>query len=1047
MMEEITLQRIKLITLGACAAGVLMSATAGAQQQNYGEALQKSLYFYEAQQAGPLPEWNRVPWRGDSTPNDGDDVGLDLRGGWFDAGDHVKFGFPMAATTTLIAWGGVDYREAYEQSGQMEHLLNNLRFVNDYFINAHPEPNVLYGQVGVGGQDHTFWGPAEVVHHKIPDSRVSMKIDMNCPGPDLAAETAAAMASSSMVFSPTDSAYASELLTHAEQLFAFAEATTGTDGVDNAYSNCITDAQQFYNSTYGVYWDEMAWGAVWLWRATGDDAYLDKALEYYDQMGTENQSTTPVYTWSLGWNDKAYGVYVLLASLLDEERFHTDAQRYLDHWSVGDGNRTPGGIVVVDSSGWGVNRYAANIAYLALYYADSLDSSDPLKSRYQDFGVTQIDYILGENPANRSFLIGYGNDYPTNVHHRGSHGSWADSLQTPEQQRHVLYGAVVAGPDADTNYVEDRGDYIMNEVAVDYNSGFTSAAAAMFADYGGSALPDSQFPPSEERGDDEYVIGAKVNSSGPRHVEIRAVLQNRSTTPAEGRDDFSFRYFYDLSEAYDAGYTVDDVTMSSGYSQAASISPLQSWGDPADHIYYTEVSFAGDMIFPGGQSAHRREVQFRASLPTNTNENVWDSSNDPSFDPAYQNTSEQYGHPSTVIPVYTSEGLISGEEPGGGCGGDTGVNCVPSASDLSVSTEFETAVSIALQGTDDDGSVQSYNIVEAPLNGSLSGSGANLVYTPDVGFSGSDWFTYSVTDNAGAESDPANVSITVEAEAVPSVAITSPANGAEVTPGSDVQVQFALDNASGVRVRVNDLVVTDVTDGNMVTVTAPSAEGNFTISVTALDDGGAETQASSSITLNAVSEPTNTAPVACLSPLNAEVNTGEAVNFDASCSSDPDGDALGYNWDFGNGQSAQGSTASISYSQAGTYTVSLTADDGTDSDTASTTVTVGEAGGGDGALCEFVISNEWNSGYIGLIRITNQGDSAINGWNVNWQFTDGSSVSNSWNAVVSGSSPYSAGDMGWNSQIQPGQSVEFGMQVQKGGSNAVAPNVTGSICQ
>ena len=37
---------------------------------NYAEALQKSLYFYECQQAGPLPEWNRVEWRSDSTMND-----------------------------------------------------------------------------------------------------------------------------------------------------------------------------------------------------------------------------------------------------------------------------------------------------------------------------------------------------------------------------------------------------------------------------------------------------------------------------------------------------------------------------------------------------------------------------------------------------------------------------------------------------------------------------------------------------------------------------------------------------------------------------------------------------------------------------------------------------------------------------------------------------------------------------------------------------------------------------------------------------------------
>ena len=1038
---------MKLTSLTASATLVLTaltSHTSSAQTQNYGEALQKSLYFYEAQQAGPLPKWNRVPWRGDSTPDDGDDVGLDLRGGWFDAGDHVKFGFPMAATTTLLAWGGIDYRQAYQDSGQYQHLLNNLRFVNDYFINAHPSPNVLYGQVGVGSADHTFWGPAEVVHHKIPNSRQSMKIDLSCPGPDLAAETAAAMASSSMVFAPNDSAYANTLLTHAEQLFAFAEQTTGSDGTDNAYSNCITDAQSFYNSTYGVYWDEMAWGALWLWRATGNSDYLDKAIGYYDQMGSENQTNTPVYTWSLGWNDKAYAVYVMMAALVGDERYHTDAQRYLDHWSIGSGNRTPGGIVVVDSSGWGVNRYAANIAYLALYYADALGESDPLYTRYQNFGLAQIDYILGDNPANRSYQVGYGNNFPTNVHHRTSHGSWADSLQVPAQQRHILYGAVVGGPDADTNYTEDRGDYIMNEVAVDYNSGFTSATAALYNDYGGNPLPESQFPPDEQPLDDEYLVGATVNSEGPRHLEIRAVIQNRSTTPAQGRDDLSFRYFYDLSEVYDAGYSASDVTISTAYSQASSVTGPHAWGDPADHIYYAEVSFAGDVIFPGGQSAHRREVQFRASLPTNTDTNVWDSSNDPSWMAAYNNPSDQYGYPSEVIPVYGDDGLLHGEEPGGGCGGSSGVNCLPTASDLSVTTAFETAVDIQLQGSDSDGNVTQYNVTSAPVSGALSGSGANLTYTPDDDFSGSDSLTYTVTDNAGGVSEPAVVDINVETELVPSVAISSPANGTELELGADFTVQFNLANADGVRVRVNDMVITDVTSGNSVVLSAPSSVGDFTVSLSALDDTGTEVGTPDTITLTAVSEPVNTPPVACVDQANATVSVGQTLNLDASCSADPDGDNLSFAWDLGNGQSASGQTASVSYASAGSYTVTLTANDGTDTDTATTNVTVEAATGG--GQCEYIVTNEWNSGYTGIVRITNSGTSAINGWNVSWSYTDGSSMVNSWNANVSGSNPLTASSLSWNSTIQPGQSTEFGFQVNKGSANAVIPALSGSVC-
>jgi len=83
-------------------------------QFNYGEALQKSLLFYETQQSGVLPDWNRISWRSNSGINDGKDVGLDLTGGWNDAGDHVKFGFPMAFSITALNWGYLEYKDGYD---------------------------------------------------------------------------------------------------------------------------------------------------------------------------------------------------------------------------------------------------------------------------------------------------------------------------------------------------------------------------------------------------------------------------------------------------------------------------------------------------------------------------------------------------------------------------------------------------------------------------------------------------------------------------------------------------------------------------------------------------------------------------------------------------------------------------------------------------------------------------------------------------------------------------------------------------------------------
>ncbi|HQA58316.1 MAG TPA: glycoside hydrolase family 9 protein, partial [Acetivibrio sp.] len=117
---------------------------------NYGEALQKAIMFYEFQRSGKLPENTRNNWRGDSCLEDGADNGLDLTGGWFDAGDHVKFNLPMAYAVTMLAWSVYESRDAYEKSGQLPYILDNIKWVTDYFIKCHPSPNVYYYQVGDG---------------------------------------------------------------------------------------------------------------------------------------------------------------------------------------------------------------------------------------------------------------------------------------------------------------------------------------------------------------------------------------------------------------------------------------------------------------------------------------------------------------------------------------------------------------------------------------------------------------------------------------------------------------------------------------------------------------------------------------------------------------------------------------------------------------------------------------------------------------------------------------------------------------------------------
>jgi hypothetical protein len=83
----------------------------------------------------------------------------------------------------------------------------------------------------------------------------------------------------------------------------------------------------------------------------------------------------------------------------------------------------------------------------------------------------------------------------------------------------------------------------------------------------------------------------------------------------------------------------------------------------------------------------------------------------------------------------------------------------------------------------------------------------------------------------------------------------------------------------------------------------------------------------------------NFAPTAKLVGPAAGMAGGE-LTFEAQLVSDQDGDAVTLAWDFGDGQTARGPTASHVYAASGRYTVTLTASDGRDDTVLTATVTV-----------------------------------------------------------------------------------------------------------
>ena len=93
-----------------------------------------------------------------------------------------------------------------------------------------------------------------------------------------------------MIFEGSESDYAATLLQHARELYSFADTYRAT------YTSSIPDVVPFYNSWSG-YHDELTWAAAWLYRATNESSYLDKAESHY-------LDCSPDPNWAQSWDGK-----------------------------------------------------------------------------------------------------------------------------------------------------------------------------------------------------------------------------------------------------------------------------------------------------------------------------------------------------------------------------------------------------------------------------------------------------------------------------------------------------------------------------------------------------------------------------------------------------------------------------------------------------------------------------------------------------------------------------------------------------------------------
>ncbi|KAK6119661.1 hypothetical protein DH2020_046599 [Rehmannia glutinosa] len=403
---------------------------------NYQDALTKSIIFLEAQRSGKLPPNHRPSWRGDSALQDGK---VDLVGGYYDAGDNVKYGLPLAFTVTSLSWAAIFYQAELQEAGEIKNVRAAIRWGTDYLLKATAKRNCLYVQI--------------------------------------AAETTAALAAASVVFRHADHAYSRRLLNRAKAVFQFAKTYKGT-----------YDGECPFYCSYSGFNDELLWAATWLYTATKRSIYMD----YIQDEAIS--ATVSEFSWDL----KYAGAQILLTKYYmegkkDLQNFKQEADSYIcsvlpdspDHKVY----ISPGGLVQRD----GANaQYVTGTALLFSIYGDILARHKQQvicgnkkfgSARLIAFAKQQMDYLLGKNPRRMSYMVGFGNKPPTHAHHRGASVpkmspnkvincpmSFVYYYNTNASNPNELTGAIVGGPDKNDNFVDQRSNSAMTEPTTYTNS-------------------------------------------------------------------------------------------------------------------------------------------------------------------------------------------------------------------------------------------------------------------------------------------------------------------------------------------------------------------------------------------------------------------------------------------------------------------------------------------------------------------------------------------------------------------------------------------------
>lgn len=418
---------------------------------NYKDIMYLNLYGMTWQTSGKKPAWNDNPHRGDCFLDDGQvDAKRDLSGGFHDAGDAIKVGYALGINCSMFAWCGLFYPKSLADAKTRSLYDNVLKQYCDYFVKCtelKADGSLLkyWHWVSDNKTDHTMGKPPELqaADYKAQNKyRRAFAIGEGAEkGTEPCAATAAGLAFTSKYFADKDANLAQQYLKYAKALYNYSEQ-----------NQAKYTARYVYESSSG-YFDELCLGAIALHMATGEKSYLDKACSYYDtKIGQPSN-----WTWMV---DNSSTICTLLLAYL------TGRQDYKTKWNslINDtflpcknGIKAPPNSPLRAVNDWGVVPQSAVTFGMAVMASDRIPGCENPAAIDQAFKI--LNYILGDNPRKYSYLMGFGEKFPRDPHHRSVHNNRTGS----KPERLIGTGLFVAGEALNGVHNDVYSDAITNE--------------------------------------------------------------------------------------------------------------------------------------------------------------------------------------------------------------------------------------------------------------------------------------------------------------------------------------------------------------------------------------------------------------------------------------------------------------------------------------------------------------------------------------------------------------------------------------------------------